>query len=291
MNVLRSMLFVPGDSEKKLAKGASVGADALILDLEDAVAAARRPVAREMICDYLKSAERSACELWVRMNPLDGPDALRDVAAVARAKPDGIALPKCNGPEDVLQLSHWLDVLEVEHGIAQGSIGICAIATETAAAPFSLGRYKDAPRLRILTWGAEDLAAALGASSNKDAAGHYTAPYVLARSLCLFGAYAAGVQGLDTVQPDFRNPTKLREECNDARRDGFLGKIAIHPDQVAVINECFTPSAEELAHAQAVIEAFRANPDAGTLNLNGKMIDMPHLKQAERLMSLAKRGG
>lgn len=291
MTILRSMLFVPGDSEKKLAKGAGVGADALILDLEDAVAAARRPVAREMIREYLKSADRSRSELWVRMNPLDSADSLRDIAAVVSAKPDGIALPKCNGPDDVLQLSHWLDVLEVEHGIEQGSIAICAIATETAAAPFTLGQYKGAPRLRILTWGAEDLAAALGASSNKDAAGNYTAPYVLARSLCLFGAHAAGVQGLDTVQPDFRNPTRLREECNDARRDGFLGKIAIHPDQVAVINECFTPSAEEIAHAQAVIDAFRANPDAGTLSLDGKMIDMPHLKQAERLMSIVKRGG
>lgn len=290
MSVLRSMLFVPGDSEKKLAKAASVGADALILDLEDAVAAARRPIAREMICDYLKSADRTVSELWVRMNPLDTPDSLRDIAAVVRAQPTGIALPKCNGPEDVLQLSHWLDVLEVEHGIAQHSIEICAIATETAVAPFSLGRYKGAPRLRILTWGAEDLAAAIGASSNKDAAGNYTAPYVLARSLCLFGAHAAGVQGLDTVCPDFRNPTRLREECNDARRDGFLGKIAIHPDQVAVINECFTPSAEEIAHAQAVIDAFRANPEAGALNLDGKMIDMPHLKQAERLMSIAQRG-
>ncbi len=289
MTVLRSMLFVPGDSEKKMAKGGSIGADALILDLEDSVAASRRPLAREMVHDYLKNAGRAGGELWVRINPLDTADALRDVAAVARARPDGIALPKCNGPEDVVQLSHYLDALEIEHGIPQGSIAICAIATETAAAPFSLGQYKGAPRLRVLTWGAEDLAAALGASSNKDAAGNYTAPYVLARSLCLFGAYAAGVQGLDTVQPDFRNAAKLREECNDARRDGFLGKIAIHPDQVAVINECFTPSEAEIAHAQAVIDAFAANPGAGTLSLEGKMIDMPHLKQAERLMSIVRR--
>jgi citrate lyase subunit beta/citryl-CoA lyase len=289
MTVLRSMLFVPGDSEKKMAKGGSIGADALILDLEDSVAASRRPLAREMIHDYLKNAGRAGGELWVRINPLDTADALRDVAAVARARPDGIALPKCNGPGDVVQLSHYLDALEIEHGIPQGSIAICAIATETAAAPFSLGQYKGAPRLRVLTWGAEDLAAALGASSNKDAAGNYTAPYVLARSLCLFGAHAAGVQGLDTVQPDFRNAAKLREECNDARRDGFLGKIAIHPDQVAVINECFTPSAAEIAHAQAVIDAFAANPGAGTLSLEGKMIDMPHLKQAERLMSIVRR--
>ena len=289
MTVLRSMLFVPGDSEKKMAKGGSIGADALILDLEDSVAASRRPLAREMIHDYLRNAGRAGGELWVRINPLDTADALRDVAAVARARPDGIALPKCNGPEDVVQLSHYLDALEIEHGIPQGSIAICAIATETAAAPFSLGQYKGAPRLRVLTWGAEDLAAALGASSNKDGAGNYTAPYVLARSLCLFGAHAAGVQGLDTVQPDFRNAAKLREECNDARRDGFLGKIAIHPDQVAVINECFTPSAAEIAHAQAVIDAFAANPGAGTLSLEGKMIDMPHLKQAERLMSIVRR--
>jgi len=289
MTVLRSMLFVPGDSEKKMAKGGSIGADALILDLEDSVAASRRPLAREMIHDYLRNAGRAGGELWVRINPLDTADALRDVAAVAGARPDGIALPKCNGPEDVVQLSHYLDALEIEHGIPQGSIAICAIATETAAAPFTLGQYKGAPRLRVLTWGAEDLAAALRASSNKDAAGNYTAPYVLARSLCLFGAHAAGVQGLDTVQPDFRNAAKLREECNDARRDGFLGKIAIHPDQVAVINECFTPSAAEIAHAQAVIDAFAANPGAGTLSLEGKMIDMPHLKQAERLMSIVRR--
>ena len=289
MTVLRSMLFVPDDSEKKMAKGGGIGADALILDLEDSVAASRRPLAREMVHDYLRNAGRAGGELWVRINPLDTADALRDVAAVAKARPDGIALPKCNGPQDVVQLSHYLDALEIEHGIPQGSIAICAIATETAAAPFSLGQYKGAPRLRVLTWGAEDLAAALGASSNKDATGNYTAPYVLARSLCLFGAYAAGVQGLDTVQPDFRNAAKLREECNDARRDGFLGKIAIHPDQVAVINECFTPSEAEIAHAQAVIDAFAANPGAGTLSLEGKMIDMPHLKQAERLMSIVRR--
>jgi len=289
MTVLRSMLFVPGDSEKKLAKGAGVGADALILDLEDAVAASRRPVAREMVHDYLRNADRSQSELWVRINPLDTADALRDVTAVAKARPDGIALPKCDGPHHILQLSHYLDAMEIEHGIPQGSIAICAIATETAIAPFSLGQYKGAPRLRVLTWGAEDLAAALGASSNKGADGQYTAPYVLARSLCLFGAHAAGVQPLDTVCPDFRNSALLQRECEDARRDGYLGKIAIHPDQVAVINAAFTPSAAEVEHAEAVVAAFKANPDAGTLNLHGKMIDMPHLKQAERILALVSR--
>lgn len=289
MNILRSMLFVPGDSEKKMAKAASVGADALILDLEDSVAVQRRPLAREMILAYLKSADRSKGELWVRMNPLDSTDALPDLVAIVAGRPDGIALPKCEGPHHMLQLSHYLEVLEIQHGIPVGSIGITAIATETAAAPFTLGQYKGTPRLRVLTWGAEDLGAALGASSNKDEHGVYTSPYVLARSLCLFGAYAAGVQALDTVQPDFRAPDKLLKECNDARRDGFLGKIAIHPDQVAVINEAFTPSAAEVAHALAVIATFAANPEAGTLSLDGKMIDKPHLKQAERVMLIAKR--
>lgn len=289
MNVLRSMLFVPGDSEKKMSKAASVGADALILDLEDSVAAARRPVAREMTRAYLQGADRNGAELWVRMNPLDSSDALKDLVAVVAGRPDGIALPKCEGPHHVLQLSHYLEVLEAQHGIPVGSIAITAIATETAAAPFTLGQYKGAPRVRVLTWGAEDLGAALGASSNKDEHGQYTAPYVLARSLCLMGAYAAGVQALDTVQPDFRAPDKLLKECNDARRDGFLGKIAIHPDQVAVINDAFTPSKAEIAHAQAVIDAFAANPTAGTLSLDGKMIDMPHLKQAERVMAIARQ--
>ncbi len=289
MNILRSMLFVPGDSEKKMAKAESVGADALILDLEDSVAAQRRPLAREMTLAYLKSANRSKGELWVRMNPLDSSDALADLVAIVAGRPDGIALPKCEGPHHMVQLSHYLEVLEIQHGIPVGSIGITAIATETAAAPFTLGQYKGTPRLRVLTWGAEDLGAALGASSNKDEHGVYTAPYVLARSLCLFGAYAAGVQALDTVQPDFRAPDKLLKECNDARRDGFLGKIAIHPDQVAVINQAFTPSAGEVTHAQAVIAAFAANPEAGTLSLEGKMIDKPHLKQAERVMMIAQR--
>ncbi len=289
MNIIRSMLFVPGDSEKKMAKAASVGADALILDLEDSVVAARRPIAREMSLAYLKGADRTQGELWVRMNPLDSSDALKDLVGVVAGRPDGIAVPKCEGPHHLLQVSHYLEALETQHGIPVGTIALTAIATETAAAPFTLGQYKGAPRLRVLTWGAEDLGAALGASSNKDENGHYTPPYVLARSLCLYGAYAAGVQALDTVQPDFRAPDKLLRECNEGRRDGFLGKIAIHPDQVAVINEAFTPSAAEIAHAKAVIDAFAANPTAGTLSLDGKMIDMPHLKQAERLMSIAKR--
>ncbi|MSR13560.1 MAG: CoA ester lyase [Gammaproteobacteria bacterium] len=291
MTILRSMLFAPGDSEKKMTKAAGIGADAVILDLEDAVAATRRPLAREMIHQFLSSADRSKCEFWVRMNPLDSKDAMLDLVAIVGGKPDGIALPKCDGPHHVVQLAHYLEILETQHGIPVGSIGITAIATETAAAPFALGQYKGAPRLRIITWGAEDLGAALGASSNKDEAGNYTPPYVLARSLCLYGAYAAGVQALDTVQPDFRANDKLLRECNEGRRDGFLGKIAIHPDQVATINEAFTPSSAEVSFAQDVIALFAANPEAGTLSLEGKMLDMPHLKQAERVMAIASRAG
>ena len=290
MKVLRSMLFVPGDSEKKMAKSGATGADAFILDLEDSVAASRRPVARELTHAFLKTADRSKAEYWVRMNPLDSGDALRDLVGVVGARPDGIALPKCEGPHHVHQLDHYLEVLEAQHGLPLGGIAITAIATETAGALFNLGNYKGVPRLRVLTWGAEDLGAALGASSNKDEHGNYTAPYVLARSLCLMGAYAAGVQALDTVQPDFRADDKLLRECNEARRDGFLGKVAIHPDQVQIINDAFTPSAAEIEHAQAVIDLFAANPTAGTLSLHGKMLDMPHLKQAERVLALAKRG-
>ncbi len=291
MKILRSMMFVPGDSEKKLSKGPTLGADALILDLEDSVASNRRPVAREMTRDYIANADRQGCELWVRMNPLDSDDALRDITAVVGAQPDGIALPKAEGAHHVRQLSYYLDVLEIEHGIEPGSVSICGIATETAAAPFGLGTYNGAPRLQILTWGAEDLSAALGASSNKDDNGTYTPPYVLARTLCLYAAYAAQVQALDTVQPDFRNAEKLRAECDAARRDGYTGKIAIHPDQIAIINEAFTPSDAEVAHAHAVIDAFAATPNAGTLSLDGKMIDMPHLKQAQRIVALAHQAG
>ncbi|MBI5618043.1 MAG: CoA ester lyase [Gammaproteobacteria bacterium] len=285
--MLRSMLFVPGDSEKKLAKGASCGADALILDLEDAVAASRRPVAREMTREYLKSADRSKGELWVRMNPIDSDDALKDLAAVVCARPDGIAIPKTESGADILRLSHYLDALEVEAGIPLGAVAIFAIATETAGAAFGLGTYKGVtPRLRAITWGAEDLSAALGASSNKGDDGQYTHPYVLARSLCLYAAHHAEVQAIDTVLPDFRDSAKLKKECEDARRDGYTGKICIHPDQVAVINAAFSPTEAELAQARAVIDAFAAQPDAGTLQLNGKMLDKPHLKQAERIMAL-----
>jgi citrate lyase subunit beta/citryl-CoA lyase len=290
--MLRSLLFAPGDSDRKMEKAAGTGADCVILDLEDSVAASRKPLAREMTRDYLRAGPDPAVQFWVRINPLDSPHTLADLAAVVPAAPAGIVLPKANAPADLVRVAHCIDVLEAEHGLPAGAIGILPVATETAAAVFSLGQYgPDTPRLRGLTWGAEDLGAAVGASANTDGQGNWTAPYQLTRSLCLFAAYAAGVQAIDTVMADFRDLAGLERVCNEARRDGFTGKIAIHPAQVEVINRAFSPSAAELEHARAVIAAFAANPDSGTLNLDGKMIDRPHLKQAERIVGLAARLG
>jgi citrate lyase subunit beta / citryl-CoA lyase len=287
---LRSLLFAPGDSEKKLAKAAESGADCVILDLEDSVAASRKPVAREMVRDYLKAGTNPKVEFYVRVNPLDGPYCLADIAAVAPAAPKGLVVPKANNAAELVQISHMLDVLEAEHGLPAGGIGILPVATETAAAVFNLGSYsKETPRLRGITWGAEDLGAAVGASTNLEASGQWTSPYVLVRSLCLFAAHASGVQAIDTVMADFKNLAGLEQVCNDARRDGFTGKICIHPAQVEVINRAFTPSEAEVAHARAVLAAFAANPDAGTLQLDGKMIDKPHQVQAERIVAMAAR--
>lgn len=286
--MLRSLLFAPGDSDKKMTKAAGIGADCVILDLEDSVATSRKPLARDMTRDFLRSAPNPKVEFWVRVNPLDSGLILHDLASVAPAGPAGIILPKVNTASELVQVAHYLDVLEAEHGLAAGSIGILPVATETARAVFGLGTYaRDTPRLRGLTWGAEDLGAAVGASANTTANGNWTSPYEITRSLCLFAAHAAGVQAIDTVMADFRNLEGLERICNEARRDGFTGKIAIHPDQVAVINGAFSPSAAELEHAHAVIALFAAHPDSGTLNLNGKMIDKPHLTQAERILALA----
>jgi len=286
----RSWLFVPGDSEKKLAKGATTGADALIIDLEDSVAQARRPVGREMTREYLLSADRSICQLYVRINPLDTEDALLDLAGIISGKPDGLVLPKAETVEDSNRLRHYLDALEVANGIDKGTVKIFPIATETPGAMLTLDGYRTVnARVAALSWGAEDLSAAIGASTNIDEHGNLTAPYILARSLCLMAAHAAGVQAVDTVHTDFRDDDGLRESSNHARRDGFSGKIAIHPNQVAIINDAFTPSDDEVAHAQAVIDLFASNPDAGTLSLDGKMLDKPHLTQAERVIVMSRQ--
>ena len=286
--MIRSWLFVPGDSERKLAKGGESGADALILDLEDSVAASRRPIARGMVADYLRAHAGAARRprLWVRINPLDA-EGLVDAAAVVRAAPDGLVVPKVNGPDELLRVSHWLDALEARDGLPAGGIRLLAVATETAAAVLRLSDYArvPVPRLAALTWGAEDLAAALGASSNQDAAGGYALTYRLARSGCLLAAVAAGAQPVDTLEPDFRDEAGLRAGCAAARREGFTGKIAIHPAQVAAINEGFRPTAEEVAFAARVVAAFADNPGIGTIGLDGRMLDMPHLRQAERVLA------
>ena len=285
----RSWLFVPADSDRKLAKVDGSGADATILDLEDAVAPARKDAARAMAAAFVGERPRAvrAGALWVRINPLDGGHALADLAAVVAGAPDGIVLPKAGGPCDVMRLGHYLDALEVAAGLARGGIAILPVATETAAAPFTLGDYARVrpPRLAGLTWGAEDLSAELGASGNTDADGRWMLTYRIVRSLTLLGAHAAGVAAIDTLYVDFRDEAGLRAASVAARAEGFAGRLAIHPAQVATINAAFTPSEAEAEHARRVVEAFAAEPGAGTVGLDGRMLDRPHLRAAERLLA------
>lgn len=289
--MIRSFLFVPADSEKKLGKADASGADAIILDLEDSVAPVNKPAARALARAFLSDRPHSTrpYQLWVRINPLDTDFALADLVAVVGAAPNGIMLPKPEGPEDVAKLSHYLDALEAQAGLAPGSIGIVPLASETPGALFKLGDYAGAglSRLTAITWGAEDLSAALGASTNLDAKGEWAPAYQLARSLTLLAAHAAGVQAIDTLYVDFRNEEGLRANCQAARSEGFTGRLAIHPAQVPIINECFAPSAAEIAHAKRILAAFDANPGAGTVGLDGKMVDIPHLKQAQRVLAQA----
>lgn len=289
--VLRSLLFVPGDSERKMEKAIASPADALILDLEDAVAPSRTHIARGMVHEYLLSRpDRSRQALWVRINPLGTDAALLDLAAIVAGRPDGLLLPKVDGAADVSRAASYLDALEVREGIVPGSIRLAAVATETPAALFALGGYKGCtPRLAGLTWGAEDIAAALGASTNRRPDGEYDTVYQMARALCLAGAAAAEVQPIDTMYGDFANPAGLEADCIAARRAGFTGKIAIHPAQVEVINRAFSPGEEEVAWSRRVVDVFRDNEGLGTVGLDGKMLDMPHLKQAQRVLALAER--
>lgn len=287
---IRSFLFIPGDSEKKMGKVDVTAADAFIFDLEDAVAPARKPIAREMVPAFIKDRPRASrkSQLWVRVNPLDTPYTLEDLAAIVPAAPDGIMLPKVNGPEDVAQVSHYLSALETASGVEVGSIKILPVATETAVSPFRLGDYAGAglDRLYGLTWGAEDLSSAIGASGNTDETGQWTHTYKMVRSLCLLGAHAAGGEAVDTLFVDFRDPDGLRASCKASRAEGFSGRVAIHPAQVDIINESFSPSEEEVAFARRVVELFAANPDSGTLGLDGKMLDIPHLKQAQKTLAM-----
>ena len=291
MHMLRSLLFVPGDSEKKLAKSTSTAADALILDLEDSVAPERTALARGMVAEFLQAhPDRSQQQLWVRINPLQTPEALADLVAVMPARPDGIMLPKPLNGLHAQQLGHYLSALETREGLALGSTRIIPVATEVPGALFDLQSYAGAsPRLQGLTWGAEDLATAVGASSNRDASGEFTFTYKLARSLCLLASAHAQIQAIDTLSVDFKDIQALALDVQQACREGFSGKLAIHPDQVEVINQGFTPSAHDISHAQRIVDAFAQAHGAGAVQLDGKMVDKPHLTQALRLLNLSRK--
>lgn len=286
----RSWLFAPGDSEKKMGKAESSAADIALLDLEDSVSPENKPAARAMVAEHI-AASANRARLWVRINPLTTQDCIADLAAVIPSGPGGVFLPKAEGAADITQLHHYLTALEAAHGIPQGRTLIAALVTETAAAMFKTGDYVgDYPgkaRLVGLSWGAEDLSSALGAREQRGPDGQYSHTYEMARSLCLIGASAAGVAAIETVQPEFRDLDALAARAKSVRAQGFRGMLAIHPAQVDPINEAFTPSAEELAHARAVVQAFADHPGAGVVSLDGAMLDRPHLVLAQRLLAEA----
>jgi citrate lyase subunit beta / citryl-CoA lyase len=289
---MRSMLFVPADSERKLAKSLASPADALILDLEDSVVAERRPVARPMVAEFITSARKSGRripELWVRINPLDGSDWEADLAGVMGSGPDGVILPKPQSGEDVHRLSIALGHAEAQNSLKSGQTRILPIVTEVPISVLQLHTYVGASSRQVaLSWGAEDLGAVIGSLANRDETGNFTSPYRLVRDLCLITASAAGAQPMDTVYVNFRDMAGLRAETLAAKRDGFTGKMAIHPDQVAPINEVFTPTAVEVAHAERIIAAFAQSAGTGVASLDGAMIDKPHLKLAERVLANAR---
>jgi citrate lyase subunit beta/citryl-CoA lyase len=285
---MRSLLFVPADSERKMEKGLSSAADCLFLDLEDSIAAANKAKARDMARAYLRGMRTRAPRplLYVRVNALDSGLTDTDLDIVMQGAPDGIVQPKPAGGPDLQHLSNKIAVREAENGLPDMSTRIIVITTETAGSLFHMGTYVGASRrLAGLTWGAEDLSADLGAETSRLPDGTYTPPYILARNLALFAAHAARVQAIDTVYPNFRDEAGFRRECEAARRDGFTGKMAIHPAQVPIINDVFTPPDEEIARARAVVEAFAREPDAGVIGLGGEMYDRPHLERAKRLLA------
>jgi citrate lyase subunit beta / citryl-CoA lyase len=288
---MRSLLFVPADSARKLDKAMTSRADAVIVDLEDSIAPDGKARARQSAAVFLKDAMAAAPRpaILVRVNGLQTGLIDADLDAVAPAKPDAIMLPKAEGGASVIHADAKLAVREAMNGLPDGHIKIVALATETAASLFVAGTFAgSSARLIGLSWGAEDLSAELGAQTNRDADGNFLDPYRLARVLCLAGAAAAQVPAIDTVYVDFRNNDGFRRECEEAVRDGFVGKMAIHPAQVPIINEVFMPSAEAIKHAQSIIDAFAANPGAGVVNIGGVMFDQPHLTRAKRLLNQTK---
>ena len=285
----RSWLFAPGDSERKMEKATAGTADIVLLDLEDAVAEGEKPKARSMVAAFLTANAQQRQRLWVRINPIQGPHGLADLVAIVGSRPGGIMLPKSRGRADAELLDHYLTALEAAAGAEGATTQVIVLVTETADAMFTTGSYAGAARVVALTWGAEDLADALGASANRDEDGSYGFTYQLARSLCLVGATAAGVSAIETIHGDFRDEAGLRKRATEVRRAGFRGMLAIHPAQVDVINEAFTPSAEELASAQEIVDLFAANPGAGAIGHKGAMLDRPHLARAQALLALAAR--
>ena len=289
--ILRSWLFVPGDSERKLERARENEADALILDLEDSVSDDRQDIARGLVRDYLLDRkDRSRQQLWVRINPLDNPLSLPDLAAIMAGRPDGICLPKVYSAKDVNVLGNYLSALEAREGLVIGATRILVVATETAASLLSFHTYLEgvSDRMAAITWGAEDLSAALGASDNlHPTSGGYDDPYLMAKSFCLAAARAIDVQPVGVVYVNYRDLDGLAADCLRDRRSGFIGKIAIHPAQSAVINDAFTPSAAEIDYASRVVKVFEQNPGLGVVGLDGKMLDMPHLKQARNVLAMA----
>ena len=286
---MRSMLFVPGDRPERFAKARASGADAVICDLEDAVTPATRPQARLNVADLLRATGRSI-PLWVRINPVPTDDALLDLAAVVAARPDGIVLPKARTGADLQRLDHWLEALEAQHGHAGGTIKVIALITETAQAVLN-GSTFAAPPARVIgyTWGAEDLAADVGASANRTPSGDFEFTFRLARSSCLLAAAAARIAAYDTTDIEFRDVAAVERRALDSRRDGFVGKLAIHPAQLAPIHAAFAPTADELAWARRVVELMSAAGGQGAVALDGRMIDRPHVKQAERILAALQR--
>lgn len=290
---LRSWLFVPGDSDKKLGKALGSGADAVIIDLEDSVGEENKPFARVIAGKWLVAHRQQVAEgrnaaRWTRINALDTPHWREDLAAVMPGAPDGIMLPKAAGPEAVQQVAAELYELEQRNRIAPGSTRILPLVSETAASALTIPAYASAslPRLGGLTWGAEDLSSAIGASRKRGADGEWTDLFRMVRAQTLLAAHACGVPAIDTLHADFKDEAGTRRAAEAARADGFTGMLAIHPAQVPVINQAFAPSAAEIAEAEAVIAAFAANPGAGTLQIDGRMIDRPHLRLAQRLLGI-----
>ena len=289
---MRTYLFVPGDAPRKLEKGLASGADALLLDLEDSVAPDAKPKAREIVRDYLlaQASRKDRPRLFVRVNALDTGLTVADPDVVMTARPDGILFPKSRRGGDVTHLDAKITAREALHNIEEGTTRILVLVTESAEALFGLSNYRgSSERLDGMTWGAEDLSADLGAETNRNERGDYTDPYRLARAQCLIAAVAAGVAPIDSIYPNFRDADGLRREALEGRRDGFTGKMAIHPDQVPVINEIYTPSAESIAQAKRLIDAFAAAGNAGVISLDGQMYDQPHLKRALRLLARVKK--